>query len=573
MNFAAVFHRAQAPYSYARNEDELVIRLQTDPDVEQVFLHWGDPFEAGILGGAERWHGERMELPRPLRLRHVCWWTAVIRPPYKRCRYHFELHQNGETWLFGEDGFCTPEEQQRDGAPAAFYQPWMNPSDVPSPPQWVRDTVWYQIFPDRFRRAGSEPGETPWRTGPVTNGERFGGNLAGIREKLGYLRDLGVNGLYLTPIFAAGSVHKYDTESYERVDPDFGTNEEFAALVKEAHDAGIRVMVDAVFNHGGGLFAPWRDVGEKGPASAYWEWFLVNRWPLPEERRDTRDGRYYSFAFSDQMPKLNTNHPEVIEYFCGLCERWVREYGVDGIRFDVGNEVSHHFLREMRRRVLAVRSDVYLLGEIWHDASPWLEGDEYDAVMNYPFRQAVADFFSHPRRTARELGWSLYECLGRYRSQTAEVLFNLLDSHDTDRLFRRAGGEDSFFQQLTLLLTLPGSPSLFYGTEIALPGGHDPDCRRCMPWDELETPENKERIRQVKCLIGLRRTLPDLKGGALEFVETDPGSRFVRYRRSEVGVLLNAGETDREVAQGREVLFCRGLHDGLLAPGGVCVWR
>lgn len=147
MNFAAVFHRAQAPYSYARNEDELVIRLQTDPDVEQVFLHWGDPFEAGILGGAERWHGERMELPRPLRLRHVCWWTAVIRPPYKRCRYHFELHQNGETWLFGEDGFCTPEEQQRDGAPAAFYQPWMNPSDIPSPPQWVRDTVWYQIFP------------------------------------------------------------------------------------------------------------------------------------------------------------------------------------------------------------------------------------------------------------------------------------------------------------------------------------------------------------------------------------------------------------------------------------------
>lgn len=133
MNLAAIFHRAQAPWSYASDPDQLVLRLQTGPEVERVFLHWGDPFEAGILGGAEVWHGQRQELTSPLHLEQVLWWTAVLRPPYKRCRYYFELHGGGQVWLYGEDGFCTPAQQVRD-RPAAFYQPWMNPADIPAPP-------------------------------------------------------------------------------------------------------------------------------------------------------------------------------------------------------------------------------------------------------------------------------------------------------------------------------------------------------------------------------------------------------------------------------------------------------
>ena len=161
MNFAAVFHRAQAPYSYALNEDELALRLQTGPEVERVFLHWGDPFEAGILGGAERWQGRRQEITGPLCLEHCLWWNVTIRPPYKRCRYYFELHQGSEIWFYGEDGFCTPEQNRREQRPAAFHQPWMNPADIPAPPQWVRDTVWYQIFPDRFCRSEASSCRTP----------------------------------------------------------------------------------------------------------------------------------------------------------------------------------------------------------------------------------------------------------------------------------------------------------------------------------------------------------------------------------------------------------------------------
>ena len=573
MNFAAVFHRAQAPYSYALNEDELALRLQTGPEVERVFLHWGDPFEAGILGGAERWQGRRQEITGPLCLEHCLWWNVTIRPPYKRCRYYFELHQGSEIWFYGEDGFCTPEQNRREQRPAAFHQPWMNPADIPAPPQWVRDTVWYQIFPDRFCRSEASSCRTPWRTGPVTNEERFGGDLPGICEKLDYLAGLGINGLYLNPIFAADSVHKYDTRDYETVDPDFGTNEDLARLVRCAHERGIRVMLDAVFNHCGASFGPWQDVLQKGPASRYWNWFMVNRWPAPAPGRDTRDSRYYSFAFVPSMPKLNTNEPEVIEYICGLCQRWVAEYGVDAIRFDVGNEVSHRLLKELHRRLRAIRPDVYLLGEIWHDASPWLEGDEYDGVMNYPLQQAVKGFFAHADRTARTLAWDLQRCMGMYRRQTGQVMFNLLDSHDTDRLFTRAGSEDAFFQQLAMLFTLPGSPSIYYGTEIGLPGGHDPDCRRCMPWDQLDQPENRRRIRQITELIRLRRTAPALRESGLCFVQTEPESRKVHYRRGDVEVLLNCGGTLWQLPGEGEILFCRGLEENTLAPGGVCIRR
>lgn len=496
MNLAAIFHRAQAPWSYASDPDQLVLRLQTGPEVERVFLHWGDPFEAGILGGAEVWHGQRQELTSPLHLEQVLWWTAVLRPPYKRCRYYFELHGGGQVWLYGEDGFCTPAQQVRD-RPAAFYQPWMNPADIPAPPQWVRDTVWYQIFPDRFCRSARSANTTPWTTGPVTNRQRFGGDLPGICEKLDYLAQLGINGIYLNPIFAADSVHQYDT----------------------------------------------------------------------------RDGRYYSFAFASHMPKLNTNDPEVIDYFGRLCESWVGEYGVDALRFDVGNEVSHRMLKELRRRVRAIRPEVYFLGEIWHDASPWLEGDEYDAVMNYPLQQAVKDFFGQPDRSAQDLSRSLYHCLGMYRRQTMAVMFNLMDSHDTDRLFTRSGSEDAFFQQLALLFTLPGSPCIYYGTEAALPGGHDPDCRRCMPWQELDTPENQARIDQVRRLIRLRRTLPDLRESGLEWVRAEPGERMLWYRRGSVEVLLNAGDAPCPAAPGAEILFSRGWTDNVLAPGGVCICR
>ena len=568
MDLAAIFHESRTPMCCMTDPETLQITLRTGREVEHAELICADPYEAGIAGGEEAWQGRRIAMEPWLELEHHQLWRIVLKPPFRRLRYVFALTQAQEQWYCYEDGLRP--NLQLDGRVQCFQMPWMNPADCIAPPDWVRHTVWYQVYPDRFCRGGSgRPGALPWRHGPVTNAERFGGDLAGIAQKLPYLAGLGVNGLYLNPIFAARSFHKYDTTDYTRVDPDFGTEADLQELVRQAHANGIRVMLDAVFNHCGPGFAPWRDVVEKGPGSAWRDWFFVNRWPVEEGRTD--DGRYFSFSFHGGMPKLNTNHPAVQDYLIGLCEDWVRRYDIDGLRFDVGNEISHAFLRRLRVRLKALKPDLYLLGEIWHDAPAWLEGDEYDAVMHYPLQSAVRRFFEDESLPARAFGWQAGRCLAAYAPQVSAAQFTLLDSHDTIRLRSRVRSEDEFWQQLAALFTLPGSPCVYYGTELALEGGRDPDCRRCMPWDELDTDAGRARLDAMRSLIALRRTEPDLQGSAVTFC---PGSgRLVRYRRGSVEVCLNAGTAPAALMPGGAALFARGWDGRTLAPGGTLVRR
>ena len=568
MDLAAIFHEARTPMCCMTDPETLQITLRTGREVERAELICADPYEAGIAGGEEAWQGRRIAMEPWLELEHHQLWRIVLKPPFRRLRYVFALTQAQEQWYCYEDGLRPV--LQLDGRVQCFQMPWMNPADCIAPPDWVRHTVWYQVYPDRFCRGGSgRPGALPWRHGPVTNAERFGGDLAGIAQKLPYLAGLGVNGLYLNPIFAARSFHKYDTTDYTRVDPDFGTEADLQELVRQAHANGIRVMLDAVFNHCGPGFAPWRDVVEKGPGSAWRDWFFINRWPVEEGRTDV--GRYFSFSFHGGMPKLNTNHPAVQDYLIGLCEDWVRRYDIDGLRFDVGNEISHAFLRRLRVRLKALKPDLYLLGEIWHDAPAWLEGDEYDAVMHYPLQSAVRRFFEDESLPARAFGWQAGRCLAAYAPQVSAAQFTLLDSHDTIRLRSRVRSEDEFWQQLAALFTLPGSPCVYYGTELALEGGRDPDCRRCMPWDELDTGAGRARLDAMRSLIALRRTEPDLQGSEVTFC---PGSgRLVRYRRGGVEVCLNAGTAPAALMPGGAALFARGWDGRTLAPGGTLVRR
>ena len=200
MNFTGVYHKTSEQMSYPQNEKELIINLKTGYDVKRVFIHYGDPFEAGILGGNERWIGKREEICYKKRLKYQIWWTTTVVPTYKRCKYYFELQTESEVWYYFEDGFLTEEQINMDGRMLqCFIVPWMNPADINRTPKWVNDTVWYQIFPDRFCNGTPERNTAeivPWRTGKVTNDERFGGNLAGIRKKLSYLKELGINGIY-----------------------------------------------------------------------------------------------------------------------------------------------------------------------------------------------------------------------------------------------------------------------------------------------------------------------------------------------------------------------------------------
>ena len=461
-----------------------------------------------------------------------------------------------------------------------FKFPGLDSADVFTPPAWVNETVWYQIMPDRFCRGSDAPKRFPtrkWSDGKnIHFWDTYGGDLKGITEKLEYLRDLGITGIYMTPIFLSNSNHKYNTFSYETIDPDFGTEEELVALVDKAHSLGIRVMLDAVFNHCGTEFAPWQDAVKNGLESPYWDWFFINQWPLPKLGMKTEDGRYYSFAFGTMMPKLNTNNPEVIAYFQRICSRWVRDWHIDGIRFDVGNEVSHKFLKELGRSLKQVDPDVFLLGEIWHDSSSWLQGDEYDSVMNYPFMESLHNFWLDDQ-SSRELMYSMNRCLTLYPKQLNNVLFNFLDTHDTMRAVTRCGSVNTFFQQLAVLMTMPGSACIYYGTEIALPGGDDPDCRRPMPWDKIAEGKCDRALRDTKVLIEMRKAYPETRMGEIIWKHDDEKPRFVRYGRyvegsdRVVGVYLNAQETSEKLNLTGKVLFSRNLRGKTLMPGGVAI--
>ncbi|HJA99900.1 MAG TPA: glycoside hydrolase family 13 protein [Candidatus Mediterraneibacter merdavium] len=582
MEFTGVYHKTSEQMSYALNDKELVVNLKTGYDVKQVFIIHGDPYDAGILGGNEKWSGTREEIVYKKRLPHQIWWTTTLVPPYKRCKYYFELHTDDEVWYYFEDGFLTEEQVNMEGRLLQYFiVPWMNPADVNRTPEWVNDTVWYQIFPDRFCNGCPENdgGDVlPWQTGPVTNAEKYGGDLQGIRQKLPYLEELGITGIYLNPIMEAETNHKYDTKDYTKIDPSFGDDETMRRLVSEAHGHGIRVMVDAVFNHCGRRFAPWLDVQEKGPRSEYADWFMVNDWTDIRKHESTRDGRFYSFAFADWMPKLNTNNEEVIRYFCGVCEDWVRKYDIDGIRFDVGNEVSHYFLKRMRHHLKKIKPDIYLLGEIWHDASQWLSGDEYDSVMNYPLMSGIHDYFLDGSMDRDEFEYMVNRCYTMYMQQCNNVLFNLLDSHDTERLMNRFHDLDMFYQQLAVLFTLPGSPCIYYGTEIAMEGGFDPDCRRCMPWEQIEAGKYQERISQMQALIRLRKTEEAFKSLHFHFPNEYDNRRCVQYikldkEQNKTEVLINCSEEPIQAGIKGEVLFGRRFEGGMLLPKGTLIRR
>lgn len=548
MQFEAVYHRTSDNYSYPLNEEDLIINLKTGREVEQVFLYYGDPFENGILGGNWKWTGVQEEIIYKKNLTHHIWWTTTVKPKYKRCKYYFKLISKGHSIYYFEDGFYTEEEMNYPGKGLVYFTfPWMNSSDINKTPEWVNDTVWYQIFPERFEngnRHNDPVGTKPWGYHAVRNEDNYGGDLQGIINRLDYLEELGVNGLYLTPIFEAPSSHKYDTTDYKKIDPQFGDEDVLQEMVKQAHQKGIKVMLDGVFNHCGKYFMPWQDVLEKGPNSIYYDWFMINEWPIKKEDHSTKDGSFYSFAFTSKMPKLNTNNPKVTKYFIEVVEQWIIKFDIDGLRLDVANEVSHQFLKELRKSTKALKPDFYLLGEIWHDAIKWLNGDEFDGVMNYPLANAITDYWIYPTQTNFDFECAINRNFTMYMQQSNDCLFNLLDSHDTNRLIDKVKDIRIFYQQLAVLFTMPGSPCIYYGTEIAMEGGFDPDCRRCMPWDQIDAGVFTKRIDMMKTLIDLRKNNKAFKSKHFHFLEEEPNKRVIRFikideEENKIEVLLN----------------------------------
>ena len=516
MNKHAIFHQAKSHLSYAYDQNNLHLLLQTDKvDDFSVSIIYGDPFEWRDIDGHFSWVHDIHKMEKRYTDDLFTYYFINIQPQHKRVKYAFLITSDNQTYLYGTQGI----KEINDGVLFKTYDlshyfnfPYLNHEDVMDTPSWSKTMVWYQIFPDRFY---TNHEKVDWSIENVTNDLQMGGNLTGIASKIPYLKELGVQGIYFTPIFYASSMHKYDTIDYHLIDPQFGTNDDFKLLVDTCHQHGIKIMLDGVFNHCVFLHPMFQDVVKNGTHSKYKDCFFIHEFPVVDfelneqgkpKRYQNRKNRYETFGFTPMMPKWNTSHPLVEDYLLDVVTYWIKHYDIDGWRLDVSNEVSHDFLRKIRASSRALKKDVFILGENWDSSLPWLLGDQMDAVMNYDLSVPLWKFLEH-QTDIHTFKHDMNRYLARTPKHVINAMFNLVCSHDTIRIKKRLNDDPRRMKIAYLLMFIQaGSPNIYYGDEVGMTGFHDPDNRRPMIWDPKK--QDHEMFSFMKTLIQLKKTLP-----------------------------------------------------------------
>lgn len=431
-------------------------------------------------------------------------------------------------------------------------------------PDWVKNAVFYQIFPDRFRRSDQTRHARgiklkPWGAPPEEQGYQ-GGDLYGIVEKLDYLKELGVTAIYLNPIFSAASNHRYNAYNFLEVDPLLGGEAAFRALLDEAHKRDMKIVIDGVFNHCGRGFWAFHHIMENGGDSPYIDWFHVQQYPLYaypcEEGQQPGYATWWGHA---SLPQFNTDNPGVRDYIFEVTRHWL-EFGADGWRLDVPEEIKDDtFWQEFRQVVKSVNPEAYIVGEIWHEAAHWLKGDMFDAVMNYQITGPILTFFGrhnlgnwhHP-----DLNWQPIDAAGfkrdvetlfnRYDWEINFAQMNMLDSHDMPRALWLVNNDEAALRLAILCqMTLPGAPCIYYGDEAGLSAGGDPFCREAFPWEQFEA--NPHPLSDIyRQATALRHAHESLRIGNFEILFAD--GDLLTYRRrtdsEETLILFHAGKVE-----------------------------
>lgn len=568
MNFASWSHIAKSPMAFVVAHDTLHLRFQAEKNsLQSVKVIAGDPFYYDREGDDYVWVPSSLDVP--MQLEHATplhdVYHVSIQAPYLRIKYAFIVD---DRYLFGAREIIDLESQPhlKTNLFNYFNFPFLLEKDRYVAPSWASNQIWYSIFPARFAKSDTPLVDSPLKDWDdhqdISNKDDFGGDLRGLIKRLPYIAQMGFTGLYLTSIFKAISHHQYDTLDYYEVDPKFGTNEDLKILVKEAHQLGLKVMLDAVFNHCGVFHPFFLDVIEKGKDSPYYSGFYIlddtkpvlpfsvnelKMLPFSEIRKKLTPKalNYRTFGFTPFMPKINLEDPFMRQYFLEVAKHYIDVYDIDGWRLDVSNEVSHDFWRAFRQTVKQAKQDAYIVGENWDESNAWLNGDQYDAVMNYgalyPLWQTFANVSGMPKYTKSMLIESLGKHLTTYPHPVLEHQYNLLDSHDTSRFLTLCEGDlDRFRQGYVMLYLLPGSPSVFYGDEVGMMGGHDPDNRRPMRWN-LED-QNLDIQHFFKTLNHLRLNDARLREVSLSFLESSHDDCLIVQKGSLVAV-FNLSDT------------------------------
>jgi cyclomaltodextrinase / maltogenic alpha-amylase / neopullulanase len=536
----AIYHVCDDPYAFPIGKHQLKIRLKAKKsDISECYLYHGDRYDSN------KNNEEKIQLKRVAWDENFDYFEGVIYSETKRIKYRFYLigYDKSELW-YGENGVS--ETLDKAGV---FQFPYISEEDMFNIPEWASKAVVYQILPDRFYngdKSNDPENIASWEEKPTTD-SFYGGDLQGIIEKLDYLEELGINLIYLTPIFTSPSNHKYDTVDYFNVDSHFGDLDVAKRLVDKAHQRGIRVILDATFHHCSEQFFAFKDVMANGEASRYKDWFYINGFPIVQCPRPN----YATFGFLGGMPKFKTHNTEVRDYLMNVGSYWIEKIGIDGWRIDVANEIDHEFWRLFRKKIKAIKPESLIIGEIWHNAGAWLRGEQFDGITNYKFREAVHSFFAKGNISVSEFNSLLTKNRMTYSDQVNRTMFNLLDSHDTERFLtdcaqvRKLDKEEYSIRLMKLAvlfqMTYNGIPIIYYGDEIGMKGTMDPDCRKPMIWDSKS--QNHIILEFYQKLIAIRRKYEALTEGEFStWIEDNKQGvyGYIRYTKDEyIGVIIN----------------------------------
>ena len=566
MQYASILHRPMSEYAFPEDETHFVFRLRTGKgDLKQVRFFYADRAD---LAPELTFCG--LDMPRIRSDLLYDWYEIILETRFERIAYFFLLDDGKTQCRFAGECFEKPEAQMERSE--YFQYPFNHKADLPAVPDWVKDAIVYNIFPDSFadgiRHIGKKGRHETYNGFPSET--NYGGTINGIRENLDYIRESGFNCLYLNPVFAAGAYHKYDLMDYMHIDPCFGTDEDFKALVREAHQQGIRVIVDGVFNHVSWNHFSFQDVLKNGRKSVYYDWFyhLPDHLVLPHGKEAPS---YTCFAYVADMPKTNTACPSLQEYFCNVGRYWIREYDVDGWRLDVANEVNDGFLRAFRKTVRSEKKDAVILGEIWENAAHYMTGDMVDGAMNYDFRRFCTKYFAENILSAAEFDLRLSGMLMRYKKQMLPAQLNLLDGHDTCRFLSLCQGDTEKMELAILFqMTFIGMPCVFYGDEKGMTGLTEPEYRSPMLWNDQSPLSDIYRK-----MTALRRNNPALTRGTYETVQAE--GMMLHYAREwneqRIEIMLNPGDVPVRCSFSGDVLLKKGCACDLLMPKGYVVTR
>ena len=568
MKKEAILHIPMSEYAYALDDKRVVFRIRTErDDIASCTLYYGD---RACRNNPVDFYS--IEMKKVAYSKLFDWYEVEFDSKYNRICYYFQLvDNNGESTLYYGDVF----EKERSINRSEYFQlPYNHRSDRVEIPSWAKDAIVYNIFPDSFA-TGKEfisLEETfVYCIGYKSKGLR-GGTIKGIRENLNYIEELGFNTIYLNPIFVAGEYHKYDTIDYFHVDPVFGSDEEFKALVDDIHRRGMRIIIDGVFNHSGWHFFAFEDVKKNGRESKYWTWFHRLEDPVVVPETWEEYPKYECFGYERMMPKLASDNPSVQEYFINVGKYWTEKYDIDGWRLDVASEVCDSFWINFRREIKSVKRDCLLIGEVWESAGHWLDGKIFDSTMNYDFRRHLLRYFALEDIDTEEFNSRVTNMLMRYRKQVMLSQLNLLDSHDVSRFLSMCNGDERKMElAVVFLMTFPGMPCVFYGDELGVVGEEESEYRKAMPWKS----ERGDLYNIYKELIRLRNSEKALRSGSFVVERITEEGVYIYRRRNEdssIRVIINrTGSTYLENVE--NIILQHGYKDGRLEPYGYVIGR